>query len=72
MQQQQISVITLDVADIGRSKRFYIEGFGWKPVFEAEGIVFDRMNGLMLGTSLASALAEDSRQTGTTVFQPGG
>jgi hypothetical protein len=28
--QQQISVITLDVADLVRSRRFYVEGFGWK------------------------------------------
>jgi catechol 2,3-dioxygenase-like lactoylglutathione lyase family enzyme len=66
MQQQQISVITLGVADLARSRRFYVEGFGWKPVFEAEGIVFYQMNGLMLGTWLASALDEDSRRTGKT------
>lgn len=66
MQQQQISVITLGIADVARSKRFYMEGFGWKPVFEAEGIVFYQMNGLMLGTWLASALDEDARRTGRT------
>ena len=64
--QQQISVITLCVADIARYKRFYVEGFGWKPVFDADGIVFYQMNGLMLGTWLASALDEDSRRTGKT------
>ena len=32
--QQQVSVITLGVADLARSKRFYAEGFGWTPVFE--------------------------------------
>ena len=26
--QQQISVITLGVADLARSKRFYVDGFG--------------------------------------------
>ena len=51
--QQQISVITLGIADIARSKRFYVEGFGWKPVFETPEIVFYQMNGLMLGTWLA-------------------
>jgi catechol 2,3-dioxygenase-like lactoylglutathione lyase family enzyme len=47
--QQQISLITLGIADLARSKRFYGEGFGWKPVFETPGIVFYQMNGLMLG-----------------------
>ena len=47
--QQQISVITLSVADMARSKRFYVDGFGWSPVFENE-IVFYQMNGFMLGT----------------------
>ena len=47
--QQQISLITLGIADFARSKRFYGEGFGWTPVFETPGIVFYQMNGLMLG-----------------------
>ena len=66
MRQQQISIITLGVADLARSKRFYVEGFGWKPVFENEEIVFYQMNGLMLGTWLASALDADSRRTAST------
>ena len=57
--QQQISVITLGVADLVRSKRFYLEGFGWKPVFENPEIVFYQMNGLVLGTWLAAALESD-------------
>ena len=62
--QQQISVITLGIADLARSKHFYVDGFGWKPVFETPDIVFYQMNGLMLGTWLASALAEDTRRVG--------
>ncbi len=38
--QQQISVVTLGVADLERSKRFYRDGFGWSPVFENEEIAF--------------------------------
>ena len=60
--QQQISVITLGIADIARSKRFYGEGFGWKPVFETLEIVFYQMNGLMLGTWLGSALEADMQR----------
>lgn len=59
--QQQISVITLGIADIARSKRFYVEGFGWKPVFEAPDIAFYQMNGFMLGTWLSRALEDDMR-----------
>ena len=62
--QQQISVITLGVADLARSKRFYGEGFSWKPVFETPDIVFYQMNGLMLGTWRAEALAEDAGRVG--------
>ena len=62
--QQQISLITLGVADLARSKRFYVDGFGWRPVFENEEIVFYQMNGLVLGTWLEARLAEDARLPG--------
>lgn len=61
--QQQISVVTLGVSDLARSRRFYVEGFRWKPVFENPEIVFYQMNGLMLGTWLESALAADTGRT---------
>lgn len=62
--QQQISVITLGVADLSRSRLFYVDGFGWKPVFENPEIIFYQMNGLMLGTWLAAALQGDMQRTG--------
>jgi catechol 2,3-dioxygenase-like lactoylglutathione lyase family enzyme len=58
--QQQMSVITLGVADLARSRRFYGEGFGWRPVFENDEIVFYQMNGFVLGTWLRHALAADT------------
>lgn len=61
--QQQISVITLGITDLARSRRFYAEGFGWKPVFENQDVIFYQMNGLMLGTWLTKALEEDSRRS---------
>jgi catechol 2,3-dioxygenase-like lactoylglutathione lyase family enzyme len=67
--QQQISVITLGVADLTRSRRFYAEGFGWTPVFENEEIVFYQMNGLMLGTWLQSQLEDDMQRPG--LVRPG-
>jgi catechol 2,3-dioxygenase-like lactoylglutathione lyase family enzyme len=60
--QQQVSVITLGIADLARSRRFYGEGFGWKPVFENEEIVFYQMNGLVLGTWLTEALEADMQR----------
>ena len=59
--QQQISVITLGIENLARSRRFYVEGFGWTPVFENEQIVFYQMNGLMLGTWLRGPMGEDMR-----------
>jgi catechol 2,3-dioxygenase-like lactoylglutathione lyase family enzyme len=60
--QQQISVITLGIADIARSKHFYGQGFGWKSVFETPDIVFYQMNGLMLGTWLIKQLEGDMKR----------
>jgi uncharacterized protein len=57
--QQQLSVITLGVVDLVVSRRFYVEGFGWKPVFENDEIVFYQMNGFVLGTWLKAALEGD-------------
>lgn len=62
--QQQISVITLGIADLKRSRRFYAEGFGWKPVFENEEVVFYQMNGLVLGTWLTPKLEADMQRKG--------
>ena len=68
--QQQISCVTLGVAEIARSRRFYAEGFGWKPVFEQPDVVFYQMNGLMLGTWLAKELEGDMQRaaTGSSAF----
>lgn len=67
--QQQISVITLGIVDLDRSRRFYVDGFGWPPVFENEEIVFYQMNGLVLGTFQKAALEVDMNRTG--LLQPG-
>lgn len=62
--QQQLSVITLGIADLGRSRRFYVEGFGWTPVFQSDEITFYQMNGFVLGTWLSTALEADSGRAG--------
>jgi catechol 2,3-dioxygenase-like lactoylglutathione lyase family enzyme len=62
--QQQISVITLGIADLAGSRRFYVEGFGWTPVFQNEEIIFYQMNGLVLGTFQRAALEADMNRPG--------
>lgn len=57
--QQQVSVITLGVGDLPRSRSFYVEGFGWAPVFENDEIIFYQMNGFILGTFTKTALDKD-------------
>ncbi|WP_036175933.1 glyoxalase, partial [Palleronia rufa] len=57
--QQQISVVTLGIRDLGRSTRFYRGGFGWAPIFENEEIAFYQMNGFVLGMWLRPALERD-------------
>jgi len=63
--QQQISVLTLGIEDLSRSRRFYVEGFGWSPVFENETIVFYQMNGFVLGTWLRRELEADTGRPAT-------
>jgi uncharacterized protein len=57
--QQQMSVITLGIEVLSRSRRFYEEGFGWRAVFANDEIVFYQMNGFVLGTWLTAALEQD-------------
>ena len=61
---QLLSVITLGVDDLARSRRFYVDGFGWAPVFQNDEIIFYQMNGFVLGTWLASSLEADMRRKG--------
>lgn len=60
--QQSLSVVTLGVTNLARSKRFYVDGFGWTPVFENDEIVFFQMNGFVLGLWLLEKLSEDMRR----------
>ncbi|CAN7365100.1 VOC family protein [Phenylobacterium sp. LjRoot219] len=62
--QQQISVITLGVHELERSKGFYVGGFRWSPVFENSEVIFFQMNGLVLGTWLIQELQNDMQRPG--------
>ena len=58
--QQQMAVITLGVKDLQRSRRFYVDGFGWKPAMDTSEVVFFQMNGFVLGLWADTSLAEDA------------
>ena len=56
---QRVSVVTLGVKDLGSSKRFYLDGFGWKPVHEDNGIIFFHTGGMVFALFLRDHLAAD-------------
>ena len=59
--QQRLTLITLGVAELKRSKDFYENTLGWKPVPNSnENIVFYKLNGVLLALFSADALAEDA------------
>lgn len=64
MTPQRVTLITLGVADLARSRRFY-EALGWQPHRpETEGVVFFQMLGAVLALFGRAALAEDQGRQG--------
>jgi catechol 2,3-dioxygenase-like lactoylglutathione lyase family enzyme len=55
--EQRLSVITLGVTDLARSRAFY-EALGWSAAFANEGVAFYQCGGLVL--SLYPDLAKDA------------
>lgn len=37
--EQRVSFITLAIADVARSRAFYVDGLGWEPLFEADEVL---------------------------------
>ena len=37
--EQRLSFITLAVADVARSRAFYVDGLRWRPIFEADDVL---------------------------------
>ncbi len=59
--EQRISLITLGVADLARSRRFYEEGLGWTPSpASQEAIAFYQLGGMALALWDRESLAEDA------------
>jgi len=59
--EQRISLITLGVADLNRSREFY-ERLGWRrSMAKAEGVVFFQAGGIALALFPRNELAKDAR-----------
>lgn len=58
--QQRLSFITLGVADLQKSKRFYGDVLGWEPMHDADGIVMYKLNGMVLSLYPQHELMEDA------------
>ena len=60
--EQRVTFITLGVADLAASRRFYVDGLGWSPLFEIAGEIsfFQVGHGLVLGLWGLDALGADA------------
>lgn len=63
---QRVSVITLAVADLRISRRFYCDGLGWVPAFENDEVIFFQINGMVLALFLKSAFNADLHAAAAT------
>jgi uncharacterized protein len=57
--EQRISIVTLGVRDLAASRRFYVDGLGWRPVFENKEIIFFQAGGMIFALFLRDELAKD-------------
>ena len=58
--EQRVSVLTLSVADLARSRAFYEEGLGWRAAFADDEVAFYQLNGLVLALFSRQAFEEDA------------
>lgn len=59
--EQRLSLVTLGVADLARSRAFYADGLGWRPApFGGEEVVFFQLGGIALGLWSRTELARDA------------
>ncbi len=59
--EQRLSVVTLGVADLERSRRFYEEGLGWRRGNDHDEVVFFQIDGAVLALYPRHLLAEDAK-----------
>ncbi|MEX0713642.1 MAG: VOC family protein [Pirellulales bacterium] len=58
--EQRVSLITLGVADLVRSRNFYETGLGWRVGFANEEVVFFQLIGAVLALFRRTDLAKDA------------
>lgn len=58
--EQRLSLVTLGVADLARSRRFYEDGLGWTKNNAEDEVAFYQLNGLVLALWTRPDLAEDA------------
>jgi len=66
MTPQRVTLVTLGVEDLARSRRFY-EAMGWVPARAMDGVVFFQMHGAVLGLFGRADLAADQGRAGATL-----
>ena len=57
----RLSFITLGVADLEKSKAFYNDVLGWKPMHDANGIIMYKLNGFILSLYPQHELMADAQ-----------
>jgi uncharacterized protein len=62
--EQRLSLVTLGVTDVGRARRFYEDGLGWRRGNDHEEVVFFQLGGMVLALWGREALAQDARLPG--------
>ena len=62
--EQRLSMVTLGVADLARSRRFYEEGLGWQRANDHAEVAFYQAGGMVVGLFGRDALAEDAQVPG--------
>ena len=65
---QRLSLVTLGVADLARSRHFYEQGLGWSRGNTEDEIAFYQLGGIVLALWTRHELADDARlaDTGAT------
>ncbi len=63
MTPQRVTLITLGVDDLSRSRAFY-QALGWHPASVNEGVIFYQMHGTVLGLFGRADLAADQGRAG--------
>ncbi len=66
MTPQRVTLITLGVEDLERSKAFYA-ALGWAPARRQDDVVFYQMHGAVLGLFGRAALADDQGRPGAAL-----